>query len=122
ALEDRPFYDFFRTISLRDLDGDDIEAMSRHRAKWDGMEATQIELLVQRIRAISHLSGGNPRLILALYTVMRAGVTEDIQRQFLGLLDRVTTYYQARLDDLSQQQAMVMARLALAPGPLAPSA
>ena len=119
AREDRPLYDFFRVIPLRDLTGDEIEEMVRRRAAWDELAPAQIELSVRRARAISHLSGGNPRLVLALYSVIRAGVTQDIQRQFLGLLDRVTVYYQARLDDLSQQQATVLTRLALAPGPVA---
>ena len=123
AREDRPLYDFFRVLTLEDLTPEQVEDLVTRRAQWDGLPAMvqEIDALQRRVRAIHHLSGGNPRLSLALYEVLTDGVSQDILDQFMRLLDQVTPYYQARLDDLTPQQALVLSRLALARGPLAPS-
>ncbi len=121
--EDQPFYDFFRVFKLRDLTGKQVEDLVVRKATWDGIPAVlrELDLLRRRVRAIHHLSGGNPRLALALYEVVAHGVSEDIHRQFLGLLDRITPYYQARIDDLSVQQASILMKLATAPRALTAS-
>jgi tetratricopeptide (TPR) repeat protein len=121
--ESRPLYDFFRIFVLQDLKADEVEELVTKRAQWDQDPAVlqQMDTLRKRIRAIHHLSGGNPRLVLALYDIIARGVSRDIHRQFVALLDRVTPYYQSRIEDLSPQQAQVLVRLAIAPRALAAS-
>jgi DNA-binding MarR family transcriptional regulator len=118
-----PFYDFFQERRLDELTVDEVGDLVERRARWD--KATELlehpEELRPRLAALFHLSGGNPRLVIALYGVLRGGVTREIHEQLLQLLDDVTPYYQARLHDASPQGERVLAEMATADGPLLPS-
>ncbi len=118
-----PFYDFFQTIVLDDLTRDEISELIIARAKWDN----ETELLStwgrvsNQLDAIYHLSGGNPRLVVALYNVLREGVTNELHSQLLQLLDEVTPYFQARLGDIAPQAARILAIMSIADGPIMPA-
>ncbi len=120
---DAPFYDFFQSIRLPDLTRAEVAELVEARAVWNNDEIirSQIAQVREKLDAIYHLSGGNPRLVLALYSILRRGVTGDLHDQLLKLLDEVTPYFQAKLADLSPQMARVLTALALAPGPLTPA-
>lgn len=119
---DAPFYDFFQERRLDELDAAQVADLVERRARHDG--ATEIlehlDEVRPRVAALHHLSGGNPRLVLALFRVLRAGLTREIYGQLMALLDEVTPYYQARLGDASPQGARVLAEMAAADGPLLP--
>lgn len=118
-----PFYDFFQERALAELTQEQVAALVKERARVDG--ATHLlgawSELTPRIAALYHLSGGNPRLVLALYEVLRAGVDRDLHEQLLALLDEVTPYYQARLHDAPPQGEHLLVELAVADGPLTPT-
>ena len=118
-----PFYDFFQNQTLEDLKRQEVLQLVEARARWDqdGHLLGQMGQVRPRVDAIFHFSGGNPRLVLALYGVLRHGVTEELYTQLLKLLDEVTPYYQARLNDVSPQMVRVLTELALADGALTPS-
>jgi hypothetical protein len=118
-----PFYDFFQNQTLEDLKREEVIQLIEARARWDqdGHLLGQLDQVRPRVDAIFHFSGGNPRLVLALYGVLRHGVTEELYAQLLKLLDEVTPYYQARLNDVSPQMVRVLTELALADGALTPS-
>lgn len=120
---DAPFYDFFQTIQLDDLSVDEVAELILARARWDQAKALleQADRLRARVRAMYHFSGGNPRLVMALYGVLRAGVTDELYQELLSLLDAVTPYYQARLQDVSPQSERVLAEMALAGKRLTPA-
>jgi DNA-binding MarR family transcriptional regulator len=120
---DAPFYDFFHPIVLEDLSREDVKQLVTTRLARENREdvlATKDEIL-GRVEAMYHFSGGNPRLVLALYDVLRDGVTEALFDQMLRLLDQVTPYYQSRLRDISPQMARVLTEMSIAEGPLTPS-
>jgi hypothetical protein len=118
-----PFYDFFQTIVLEDLTRQEISDLVMARARWDN----ETDLLStwpkvnSQLDAIYHLSGGNPRLVVALYNVLREGVTNELHTQLLELLDEVTPYFQARLTDVAPQAARILAAMAIADGPITPA-
>jgi DNA-binding MarR family transcriptional regulator len=118
-----PFYDFFQTIVLEDLSRTEISELVLARAKWDN--ATELlsiwPQVDSQLDAIYHLSGGNPRLVVALYNVLREGVTNELHSQLLELLDEVTPYFQARLTDIAPQAARILATMAIADGPTTPA-
>lgn len=120
---DAPFYDFFHNQRLEELGPDDVRELVQRRARWDGAQ----ELLdawsdVQpRLLAMHHFSGGNPRLVVALYRVLRDGIGQELSEQLVGLLDEITPYYQARLDDLAPQPQRLLVEMALAPGVMTPA-
>jgi hypothetical protein len=120
---DAPFYDFFQTIVLDDLSVDEVTELILARARWDGEKTllSQSDRLRERVRAMYHFSGGNPRLVMALYGVLRRGVTDALYTELLELLDAVTPYYQARLQDVSPQSERVLAEMALAGRRLTPA-
>lgn len=118
-----PFYDFFQTLSLEELSRGDVTQLVEARARWDQDESLLGRMAQVRLRldAIFHFSGGNPRLVLALYGILRSGATEELYTQLLKLLDEATPYYQARLNDVSPQMQRILTEMALAAGPLTPS-
>ncbi len=120
---DAPLYDFFQTIVLDDLSVDEVSELILVRARWDGETALleKSDRLRNRVRAMYHFSGGNPRLVIALYGVLRSGVTDELYQELLELLDAVTPYYQARLQDVAPQAERVLAEMALAGKRLTPS-
>jgi DNA-binding MarR family transcriptional regulator len=110
-----PFYDFFQTVALPDLERSEVIALIQARARRNNDERLLGEFAAvrRRVEAIYHISGGSPRLVLALYSILRDGVTEELGSQLTRLLDEVTPYYQARLRDVSPQAARVIAAMAL---------
>lgn len=120
---DAPFYDFFQTIVLDDLSVEEVTELILARARWDHETSLleKIDRLRARVRAMYHFSGGNPRLVMALYGVLRAGVTDELYKELLELLDAVTPYYQARLQDVAPQAERVLAEMALAGKRLTPA-
>ena len=118
-----PFYDFFQISSLDELSRAEVTGLVEARARWDQDENLlgRMEQVRPRLDAIFHFSGGNPRLVLALYGILRHGVTEELHTQLLELLDEVTPYYQARLNDVSPQMVRIVTEMAVAEGPLTPA-
>lgn len=118
-----PFYDFFHVHTLDELSRTEVANLVEARARWDQEEALLRDYgsVKARLDALYHLSGGNPRLVLALYSIIRQGITSELHHQLLKLLDDVTPYYQARLRDITPQMERVLIEMALADGPLTPS-
>lgn len=118
-----PLYDFFHTLVLDDLTQDDITSLVRARATWEGNTSVidDFERIKGRIQAIYHLSGGNPRLALALYRIVQHGVTAELHDQILKLLDEVTPYYQARINDVPPQAARVLVEMAISETVITPA-
>jgi replication-associated recombination protein RarA len=114
--ESAPFYDFFHVLTLDDLSQEEVASLIEARAKWDREETllSSPDLVRSRVEAVYHFSGGNPRLVLDLYSILRRGITDDLHQQLLKLLDEVTPYYQARLDDITPQMERVLSEMALA--------
>ncbi len=118
-----PFYDFFHTLQLDDLSQSDITELVRARADWEHNTSLldNFEHVKGRIEAIYHLSGGNPRLALALYRVVDSGVTAELHQQIMKLLDEVTPYYQSRLNDIQPQAARVLTEMAVSDTVVSPA-
>lgn len=118
-----PFYDFFQNLTLSDLSRHDVIELVEARARWDKDDRLigQMSVVRPRVDAIFHFSGGNPRLVLALYSILRHGITEELHTQLIKLLDEVTPYYQARLSDVSPQMARILTEMALAEKILTPA-
>lgn len=118
-----PFYEFFQSQSLDDLTRGEVTALVQARAEYDNEELLlkHFESVKARLDALFHLSGGNPRLVLALYSIIRQGITSELHQQLMQLLDEVTPYYQARLRDIAPQMERVLVEMSLAENALTPS-
>jgi len=119
-----PFYDFFEIRFLKDLSTEEVKKLAKKKLEFEGQKdlVREFHKLEPRIKAISILTGGNPRLILMICDLLcRPEELTDIEGSLLGLLDELTPFYQARMEILPRQQRKIFDNLALASGPLSPT-
>ena len=65
-----------------------------------------------RLQALYRMTGGNPRLTMMLYELIAHESVTSVQRQFHLLLDRISPFYQGRLNDLPPGQRALLECLA----------
>ena len=110
-----PFYDFF--------DVQVIDALSRQQTidaiklnlEFDGKQelVERFHELVPKIKALHDMTGGNPRLVMMHYALIAERNILEVKEQFEELLDRISPFYQDRLNDLSPQERAVLETMAL---------
>jgi DNA-binding MarR family transcriptional regulator len=120
---DQPLYEFLRLIDLGELAGAQAEELLRRRAEFEGNAdfLSRFDEYARRLPAIRHLTGGNPRLILMLYTVFCQTALVEVRGALQALLDDLTPYYKARIERLSPQQRKVLDAFAREGKPLTPT-
>ncbi len=111
---EQPFYDFFDVQILENLSFEDTVEVIRLNLKWEGHQdiLTNFEDLRPRLRALYQMTGGNPRLTVMLYELIANESVTKVQDQFHLLLDRITPFYQGRLNDLAPGQRALLECLA----------
>jgi len=94
---DEPFSNFFEPIVLRELTSEAVEELLRRRAEVEGRQEflEKFDTLSPKIRTVTHLTGGNPRLFLTLYQIMTEAEITDIADAVTEVLDELTPYLQA---------------------------
>lgn len=118
ALSDQasPFYGFFTTTRLEPFDVDEAAAMLTAIAE-ERKDQKLVDYLASaegraRLRTISHLAGGQPRMWAALASALTVGGLDELVELLLTRFDDLTPYYQEQLGRLSGQQRLVVAELA----------
>ena len=110
----QPFYDFFDLQILENLSFDETVEVIRLNLEWD--ERTDIletlEEMRPRLQALYRMTGGNPRLTMMLYDLIAHESITSVQDQFHLLLDRISPFYQGRLNDLPPGQRALLECLA----------
>ena len=110
----QPFYDFFDIQILENLSFDETVEVIRLNLEWE--ERTDIlrflEDMRPRLRALYRMTGGNPRLTMMLYELIAHESVTSVQDQFHLLLDRISPFYQGRLNDLPPGQRALLECLA----------
>jgi DNA-binding transcriptional ArsR family regulator len=115
SSKDRPFFGFFSRIDLPRFSLDDGLAMLTKVAEisedQELADFFRTELGKARLKAFHHLFGGNP----LVYTLFSQLVTKksliDLLPVVMELLDKLTPYYQSRMDCLREsydQQKILM--------------
>jgi|GEM_PF-2061178 len=111
---DKPFYDFFRTEELRGLSVKEVRAVLEAFAETDGGDLVREWLASPgRLRAITDLTGGNPRTTVLLYNLIKQGPTDGVRADLELLLDMSTPLYKSIFEDLPQQQQLIVHEIAL---------
>ncbi|MDO9229872.1 MAG: ATP-binding protein [Syntrophales bacterium] len=120
---DRPLYNFFKTVHLEELSIEETTDLLKKRAEWDGNREFLGSLagIKPRLKALHHLTGGNPRLALMLYQLYTQSALPEIRTALHMLLDDLTPYYKARLEGLPAQQRKVMDTFARLGRPATPT-
>jgi len=118
-----PFYNFFEVVWLREVNEEEIKQLIAKRLKLDGRDnlLEKLDEYEHRLKAIVHLTGGNPRLILSLYEILTKFNIIEVERDITKLLDEMTPYFQDRMKELTVQQRKIIDALALAGGPVTPT-
>ena len=111
---DQPFYDFFDIQILENLTFDETVEVIRRNLEWDGRTSTLESLndMRPKLQALYRMTGGNPRLTMMLYELIAHESATQVQDQFHLLLDRISPFYQSRLNDLPPSQRALLECLA----------
>jgi tetratricopeptide (TPR) repeat protein len=120
---DRPLYNFFEIIWLKDLPFEDTATLLKRYATIEGKNdlIDKLNQAEAKLKAIHELTGGNPRLILSLYHIIIEGDISSIETTFLKLLDELSPYFRERMKDLSSQQRDIIDAVAQAEKLLTPT-
>ena len=110
----QPFYDFFDIQILESLSFEDTVEVIRLNLEWEECEDVLKELddIRPRLQALYQMTGGNPRLTMMLYELIAHESITSVQEQFHLLLDRISPFYQGRLNDLPPGQRALLECLA----------
>jgi TPR repeat protein len=112
---DKPFYDFFKPIHLKNLDKAESEDFIKQLAINEGIENFDAIYKAQKgkINTLRILSGGVPRTLVILTAIVSKKNTGDAVDYLHEMLEQVTPLYQDRMKALSAQQQEIMHQLAL---------
>jgi tetratricopeptide (TPR) repeat protein len=107
---DQALYNFFKIENLADLRFEQMKELLLKRAEVDKVEnfEEKIEQNKARLRALEYFTGGNPRLVLMLYRVVKNSALKEIQRELEKLLDEVTPFFKHKLENLPPQQRKIL--------------
>ena len=108
------FYDFFDIQILESLSFEETVEVIRRNLEWErrtGILKT-LDDMRPRLEALYQMTGGNPRLTMMLYELIAHESVTSAQEQFHVLLDRISPFYQGRLNDLPPGQRALLECLA----------
>lgn len=111
AVYDEPFFNYFCPVPLDRLDDAQVRQILFQRAEFDGNEKfrEQYQRHQARIKAISRLAGGNPRLILMLYEALAHGNLASTVETLRALVDELTPLLKHVLEhQFSDQQSKIL--------------
>ncbi len=115
--EDRPFYGFFSTITLKKLTYEESLELLRNLAEIE-QNPTMIEHLAGKgqaqVRAIHELIKGNHRLLVTFYEFLKANSLADLSAIFMKTMNDLKPYYETFIRFLPAQQQKILYYLALA--------
>ena len=112
---EEPFYDFFDVQILEDLSATETIDLIRRNLEWEQRDdlLQDFDALRPKLFALHKMMGGNPRLIVMLYKLIARNTITETRQQFQILLDRITPFYQSRLNDLPPQERAVLETMAV---------
>ena len=121
---DEALYQYFLPVRLDRLDDEQVRQILFRRADFDGHRdfAERYHVNLDKIRALTRLTGGNPRFILMLYEIVTVGDISSIMQILLSLVDSLTPLLKDVLEhQMTRQQAKVLDALMRAGGTAKPS-
>jgi DNA-binding transcriptional ArsR family regulator len=107
---DEAFFNYFGSVPLDRLSAEQVFELLQRRAEFDGNERFLRDFREQRakIRAIVHLAGGNPRLILMLYELLSQRLVTTIVQCLRRLVDELTPLLKDEMENLPPQQRKIV--------------
>lgn len=119
----RPFYNFFEIIWLKDLTFEESKKLLKKYAEIDKKKETSqyFRSWETKLKAIYELTGGNPRILLDFYHVIASNVTTPVEKIFLKILDELVPYFKLQMSNVSKQQREIIDAMATASHLLTPT-
>jgi len=107
---DEAFFNYFGQVPLGRLTAEEVFELLSLRATFDGNHEFLKELPshLSKVRAIVHLSGGNPRLILMLYELLTQRQVTTIVQCLQRLVDELTPLLKHEIENLPPQQRRII--------------
>ena len=113
AEREAAFYEFFQPHYLDPLNERETEQCMRALARRRGDNGVPVTRILntqpERLRTLHTLTGGNPRVLTLIYRLLEASETDEAMTDLDILLDQVTPYYKARIEEYQtpQQRAVI---------------
>ena len=119
----RPFYNFFEIIWLKDLTFKESKEFFRNYAGIDEKKETSQYpgSWETKLKAIYEFIGGNPRILLDFYRVYASTGTTPVETIFLKILDELVPYFKSQMNNISKQQREIIDAMAAASHLLTPT-
>jgi tetratricopeptide (TPR) repeat protein len=110
AAYDQAFFNFFSPVEIPNLSEDEICELLRKCAELEKNTAflAQFEAQRDKVRAITYLTGGNPRLVLMLYDVLRHREMTPVVEALRETVGGLTPLLKHVLDDMPRQQSKTL--------------
>jgi tetratricopeptide (TPR) repeat protein len=103
ANRDAPFYEFFHPHMLEPLTEHELLACLNALATKRGKAGAPVKAVLarepERVRALYVLTGGNPRILGLVYSLLEQADSAEIFADLEALLDQVTPFYKARIEE-----------------------
>lgn len=121
---DEAFFNFFSPVYVDDLDESQIKELLCKLAQRDGNQAFLRQEKAQRdkIRAITFLTGGNPRLVMMLYEILSRQQSQSVVQALRATIDGLTPLFKDVMEGLSRQQAKILDAVMRSDGTATPAA
>jgi tetratricopeptide (TPR) repeat protein len=123
AAYDRAFFNFFCPVEVPNLTEEEISELLRRCAEMEGNAAflQHFDALRDKVRAITYMTGGNPRLVLMLYDVLRHREMMPVVQALRETVGGLTPLLKHVLDDMPRQQSKTLDALARLRGAASPN-
>ena len=110
----QPFYDFFDIQILENLSFEETVEVIRLNLEWEERKdiLDTLDAMRPRLKSLYRMTGGNPRLTMMLYELIAHESITSVLDQFHLMLDRISPFYQGRLNDLPPGQRALLECLA----------
>ncbi len=108
------FYDHFKVHYLSPLSVDEMRSLLVALAQRTGRNDVRdrVDSHPERLKTMRELTGGNPRAAAMLFFLYAEDFSPSVFVDLENLLDRVTPFYKARIEELPEQQQVVVSALA----------
>ncbi len=108
------FFDQFKEHYLTQLSEAEMRGMILSLAGAAGLDTIRrrVQAHPERVAVLHQITGGNPRTAILLFHLYAEDFSPSVFRDMEALLDRVTPYYKARFEELSDQQQIVAGAMA----------
>ena len=123
ASYDRAFFNFFVPVEVPNLDDDEICELLRRCAEVEGNTKflDQLAAMRDKVRAITYMTGGNPRLVVMLYDVLRQHEMAPVVQALRETVGGLTPLLKHVLDDMPRQQSKTLDALMRLQGVASPN-